>query len=164
MSETVELPRRLQTTAAKAVEVEVTVPVDIVSNRSHYSPETVARLEKQLGLIHINGYRLEAIRDLGMEFRNLGMLDFFKGGIAVTLDGLLQAIGYLKAIIEDESKKPSERKEAARQLAYISEKLIKLQVGAVKVDQTVVQAVMDADKTKRQSFQPGMRVTQSKSP
>jgi hypothetical protein len=156
----VELPPTLQ--AREPKEAVETVPVEMAAKRT-YSPENVDRLQKHLGLVAINGTRMKSLQELGVEFRALGIMDYFKAGVLITHESLLQAINYLSKIVEDEKAKPAARKEASKNLAYISEKLIKLQLGAVKVEQTATDVVVSADKVRRQSFQPGMKVTSGKS-
>jgi hypothetical protein len=114
----------------------------------------------------VNGERLQALHDMGMAGEQLGALRLYKGAIFVSVDSLTQMIGAATQIGEDTTRNMKERQEAWRTVGYLANCLSKVTTGAVKMDHTVVQAVMEVDQKRRNSFQPGQRVTgpQSQNP
>lgn len=134
--------------------VNESIPVDLAVTRP-ISPEQIDRLKVDLGHVQITGKRLTALRDLGMAGEQLGVLRTLKGGVLVSADALVQAIGKMEQIMEDPNSKPKEVKEAASTLAALTNAYIRLSTGAVKMDRDVAEVVIARDEQKRNIFQPG---------
>lgn len=134
--------------------VQETIPVDLNVARP-ISPEHIDRLKADLGHVQITGQRLTALRDLGMAGEQLGVIRTMKGGVLVSADALVQAIGKMEQIIEDPNSKFKEVKEASATLAALTNAYIRLSTGVVKMDRDVAEVVIARDEQKRNIFQPG---------
>jgi hypothetical protein len=151
MSE-VALPVELKTNSKMGTEK---VPVDTVVE-NNYSPEDIDRLQKDLGHFRLTGARLTAMRDLGLNAEQLGFLRTLKGGIILSADSVLQAIGKLGQVVEDPETKLKDRLEACKVIATLTNSLSKLSSGAVRSERDVAEVVMQRDEQKRNTFRAGM--------
>lgn len=152
----IELPQELKTSVT---EETIQVPIDGMAERT-YTPEQLDQLIAAGGIM-INRHMLRSLHALGCSVEQTGPLRILKGGIMVGVNGGVAAIQSAQLVVADESEKYSlkQKLEAGRLLGYLMGQMTKTAVGAVKIDQTVAEVVMAADEKKRQSFQPGQRVT-----
>lgn len=133
------------------------------SVQRHYSAENVNRAQQILGCVTISGEQLKALQEIGVETRHLGFLEVSRGSTMFTQGAILQAMTYLSKVITNSSRNIShERKErAAKTIGYLTDKLARLNSTTLKSDQSVVNSAIEAEKIRRQSFGPGMRVNGS---
>lgn len=155
----VEIPKHLQ---PKKADDGVEVPVD-ATVKKHVSAEHLDELQKRLGMARVNGTQLRALADFGMAAKDLGILEVIKGSTLVSQDSLTRTIIKLDGIINDTDGKykHEEQMAAAKIQGYLIEKLSKLNLSSVKVDQTVTEVVMQRDRFNRQAAAPGMKVAKA---
>jgi hypothetical protein len=155
----IDLPDELTT---KAEVEKIQVPVDMVVDRT-YTPEQMDQLAKNNGFL-IDFSKMRALQAIGLTAEQLGALRQYKGGVIVTLAGVLSALGKCTAIMEDESDKYGlkDKLDVAKVIGYLANSVSKVTTGAVKMDRDVAEVVMERDRRTRQSFQPGQCVTLNK--
>jgi hypothetical protein len=152
------LPEKLDVTEGEKNTDSVKLPVPLTHDQD-ISAEAVDQLIKDLGHVQINGARLKALHSLGCAAEQIGILRTLKGGVIVSADSLVQAIGRIEKELDTPEIKLKEKVELSKTLAYLTNAYIRLSQGAVKMDVSVINAVTEQDKARRNTFAPGKRVS-----
>lgn len=152
------VPEYLKPTKA---EPEIEVQVDLPVSRA-YDAQQINALNCKLGMIKLDGERLQALQSLGLAAQSLGIATMIHGGVLVTQDQLLQAMAFHSNIVNDPNKSKysiKQRTEAAKTLGYLAQNLAKVNQSSTKVAIAQNNAIQDNDRKMRQSYQPGVVIT-----
>lgn len=157
MSDEINVPKELETLPERPTD-NAKVPVSLTSDHE-FNPQQIDELCKHLGHVHVTGQRLKALHSLGVSGEQLGILRTLKGGVIVSADSLVQAIGRIETALENPDLKHKEVVEYSKTLAFLTNAYIRLSTGAVKMDRDVAEVVIEQDKQRRNTFAPGRRIT-----
>ena len=154
-----KIPDHLQPKVAEVDDPQVATDLTVART---YDPSQINSLQS-LGLIKLDGQRFRDIGELGVAAKNIGLIRLIHGGCMVSIDKLLQSIGWAAQVVDgvpdpETGKIPTakERAEAGKLIGYLSGQLAKVGQGVSKVEQNRVEAAIAVDRQRRQSFQPGM--------
>lgn len=157
MNEPINVPPALEELPERATD-NAKVPVTLTSEHE-FNPQQIDELCKHLGHVHVTGQRLKSLHSLGVAGEQLGILRTLKGGVIVSADSLVQAIGRIEAALENQELKHKEVVEYSKALAFLTNAYIRLSQGAVKMDRDVAEVVLQEDKQRRNTFAPGRRIS-----
>lgn len=139
---------------------KIEMPVGMTIQRP-YSPEMIERF-RSLGLTPMRLDRMGAMSELGKVAKELGVVEQIKGNTLFTQESLVVLLEKVRQMAESPKTSRKDMLLATQAAVKIAFALSHVNVAAVKVDQTVVQVVDQADQVRRRSFQPGMAVQQPK--
>jgi uncharacterized protein YbjQ (UPF0145 family) len=149
------IPQSLVPERAERVEV----PIDAVTGH-RFDAEHVGQVVKQLGTVLVEASQFRALAELGVQAKALGIVQTIHGSFVLGRGAIHQAMEMLGKIVNEGTGAYSEKvkMDAAKSIGYLVGQLTKVNVSEVKVEETVAAVQMGADKLKRRSFQPGMKV------